>query len=60
MDQSSTLIQSKNRQLPTANSSKQNDAGWVAQLVKLVELRVKELEVNGSSPGKEKTNITII
>jgi hypothetical protein len=26
--------------------------GWVAQLVKLVELRVKELEVQGSSPGK--------
>jgi hypothetical protein len=26
--------------------------GWVAQLVKLVELRVKEQEVQGSSPGK--------
>jgi hypothetical protein len=26
--------------------------GRVAQLVKLVELRVKELEVQGSSPGK--------
>ncbi|MCI71034.1 hypothetical protein A2U01_0092297, partial [Trifolium medium] len=49
MDQSSTLIQFKNRQLPTANNRKQNDARWVAQLVKLVELRVKELEVKGSS-----------
>jgi hypothetical protein len=28
--------------------------GWVAQLVKLVELRVKELEVQSSSSGKEK------
>ncbi|MCH88359.1 hypothetical protein A2U01_0009243, partial [Trifolium medium] len=28
--------------------------GWIAQLVKLVELSVKELEVQGSSPGKEK------
>jgi hypothetical protein len=26
--------------------------GWVAQLVNLVELRVKELEVQGSSPDK--------
>ncbi|PNY11001.1 serine/threonine protein phosphatase 2A regulatory subunit B subunit alpha-like protein [Trifolium pratense] len=34
--------------------------GWVAQLVKLVELRVKEQEVQGSSPGKgEKTNIIL-
>jgi hypothetical protein len=30
--------------------------GWVAQLVELVELRVKELEVQGSSPGKEEKN----
>ncbi|MCI10612.1 hypothetical protein A2U01_0031706, partial [Trifolium medium] len=28
--------------------------GWVAQLVKLVELRVNELEVKCSSPDKEK------
>ncbi|MCI34104.1 hypothetical protein A2U01_0055322 [Trifolium medium] len=28
--------------------------GWIAQLVELVELRVNELEVNDSSPGKEK------
>jgi hypothetical protein len=28
--------------------------GWVAELVKLVELRVKELEVQGSIPSKEK------
>ncbi|MCI92965.1 hypothetical protein A2U01_0114263, partial [Trifolium medium] len=27
---------------------------WIAQLVKLVELRVEELEVQGSSPDKEK------
>ncbi|MCI22432.1 hypothetical protein A2U01_0043608, partial [Trifolium medium] len=33
--------------------------GGVAQLVELVELRVKELEVQGSSPGKEKTNISM-
>jgi hypothetical protein len=32
--------------------------GWISQLVKLVELLVKELEVQGS-PRKEKTNITL-
>ncbi|MCI43202.1 hypothetical protein A2U01_0064439 [Trifolium medium] len=31
-----------------------NGVGWVAQLVKLVELRVKKLEVQSSSPVKEK------
>jgi hypothetical protein len=32
--------------------------GWISQLVKLVELLVKELGVQGS-PRKEKTNITL-
>ncbi|MCI85935.1 hypothetical protein A2U01_0107214, partial [Trifolium medium] len=31
----------------------------VAQLVMIVELRVKELEVPSSSLGQEKTNITL-
>ncbi|MCI49564.1 hypothetical protein A2U01_0070808, partial [Trifolium medium] len=30
------------------------EVGWVAQLVKLVELRVKEFEVQASSPDKKK------
>jgi hypothetical protein len=29
-----------------------NEVGWLAQLVNLVELKVKELEIQGSSSGK--------